>query len=664
MRQTYRWSLAALLLMAACDDPSGPYGGSTPARVDVVSGDLQPNVVVGNPLSAPLVVRVVNVEGNPLRGKTVTFQVVSGGGSVTAGTVQTDANGEARDTWKLGTMARDTQRVEARVETGTGQPQLVAVFRAVAAPDAAATLAPAYAPTLGGAVSSVLDDSIGVVVRDRHGNAVPGATVNWAPVSSGGSFSPTASVSDAAGVARTRWTLGSPPGEQRARATLQGSTTSVEIVVNAGTELRIVSGDRILSFDGTLWEQPAVALYGPNGPIGDARVEWTVASGGGSVSAPVSRTSQTNPASGAPTTWTLGGAAGTQQLTARVGNLRATFTARRPATGSIQLLGTPGGRVLDSDGVRALVLDSAGGTYTLRVRRLAGGADSVVASGAAPRPVNGRLFPRGVLYTLQSGTGPTTLHEWRVGTSVAVGSISSARSGEERSGGITMEGDWAAWGSGDKVFRRNLVTAAADSLTGRAGVRVYGPSNDGFVVYEATGNAGTSLQVWYSGTSTRFIAPDHPFKNADGDRAYTVTTTGPRPNEYAVFSYLVTAPVATHVYLLTPGQLGLFAVQDRNLAVREYGTLGLGFVRVPASETATYLGRRPSFGISYGYESNAASPTGSAAFVIGEGAVTRVLVAPASGREPFTAEVPAESRLLERDGKILLVSASSVYLVD
>jgi hypothetical protein len=664
MRQTYRWSIAALLLLAACESPSGPYGGTTPARVDVVSGDLQSNVVVGNPLSAPLVVRVVNVEGNPLRGKTVTFQVVSGGGSVTAGTVQTDENGEARDTWKLGTMARDTQRVEARVDTGTGQPQLVAVFRAVAAPDAAATLAPAYAPTLGGAVSSVLDDSIGVVVRDRHGNTVPGATVNWAPVSSGGSFSPATSVSDAAGIARTRWTLGSPPGEQRARATLQGSTTSVEIVVNAGTELRIVSGDRILSFDGTLWEQPAVALYGPNGPIGDARVEWTVASGGGSVSAPVSRTSQANPASGAPTTWTLGGAAGTQQLTARVGNLRATFTARRPATGSIQLLGTPGGRVLDSDGVRALVLDSAGGTYTLRVRRLAGGADSVVASGAAPRPVNGRLFPRGVLYTMQSGTGPTTLHEWRAGTSVTVGSILSARSGEERSGGIYTEGEWAAWAATGKIFRRNLQTLATDSLLVPQVVRVYGPSDLGYVVYDQATGGGTFMRVWYSGDSTAFIAPDHPFKTADGDRAYSIGPSSPGPNQYAVYTYLVTAPVQVQAYLLTPGQLGLFAVQDRKLAVREYGSLGLGFVRVPDSGTATYLGRRPSSGISYGYESNAASPAGSAAFVIAEGGVTRVLVAPGSGREPFVAEVPADSRLLERDGKILLVSASSVFLVD
>jgi hypothetical protein len=197
-------------------------------------------------------------------------------------------------------------------------------------------------------------------------------------------------------------------------------------------------------------------------------------------------------------------------------------------------------------------------------------------------------------------------------------------------------------------------------------VRVYGVTDLGYVVYDRGTGGGNFMYAWTSGTTTRFIAPDHPFKTSDGDRAYSLGRTGlTQPGEnYAVYTYLVTAPVQEHAYTLTPGQQGQFAVRDRNLAVREMGSLGMALVRVTRSDGVQRLGRRPASTISYGYEANAASPAGSAAFIFTEGGVTRVLVASASGREPFVAEVPADSRLIERNGKILLVSAGSVYLVD
>jgi hypothetical protein len=652
MRPACRLPVAALLLLAACESPSGPYGGTTPARVDAVSGDLQPNAVVGNEASVPIVARVVNVEGNPLRGKTVTFQVVSGDGTVTATTAQTDEKGEASARWKLGIMAGDTQRVEARVETRTGQSPVVAVFRAVGKPDAPSALAPVYAATLGGAVSSPLDDSIRVVVRDRHGNLVPGASVNWSAVTGGGSFDPATSVTDAAGVAWTRWTLGAAPGEQRARATLQGTGTSVEVAANAGTELRILSGDNLLAFDGSLWEQPVVALYGPNGPIGDARVEWTVTSGGGSVSVPVSRTSQANPASGAPTAWTLGGAAGTHQLTARVGNLRATLTAHRPAAWSPTRAGTPGGRVLDVGEEGALVLDSAGGTYTLRLRPVSGGETGVVATGDAR--LDGRVIDGGVLYLEPSPGGAFKLYEWRsfFGARLPLG---------ETTRDLLRDRDWAAWGTGTKVFRRNLRDRVTDSIADSDLAGLVDLSNTGQLLftraaggarYVAWGRAGTTVQV-ASGNARVRVAGDTAVYALDPSSL----------SQFTFYTQVLPSGEARAFFRGRDGQRPRFSAMGRHVALREEGSYGLELSRLSVLGDVRRMGRRPSSPSVYGPEDQALTAFGGAAFLVREGGTTWLVYLSHASDVVQATQVPADARLLERSGFVYLVSGGTVYVL-
>ncbi|HVG43172.1 MAG TPA: hypothetical protein VM890_00525, partial [Longimicrobium sp.] len=165
--------VAALAWLGACDSPSDVRAGP-PARLDVVSGNGQQGMV-GQELAAPLVVRVTDAAGKVVRGQVVNFVVVSGGGSVFAGTAITTHDGVAQERWTLGTTARDTQRVEARaVDPATGAALVFATFTAVGTPAAPASIAALNGDTMvAGAAGSLVEDSFAVVVRDAHGNRVP-----------------------------------------------------------------------------------------------------------------------------------------------------------------------------------------------------------------------------------------------------------------------------------------------------------------------------------------------------------------------------------------------------------------------------------------------------------------------------------------------------------
>jgi hypothetical protein len=122
-------------LMAACEQaPAGSSAAPVPAKYVVVSGNAQTGAA-GEKLPNPLVVRVVDANGNPVPGIVVNFRVLRGrNGEVFAGAAITDAQGLAAERWTLGTLAGDTQRVEVRSVTSAGQEQVHAVFTANAVP--------------------------------------------------------------------------------------------------------------------------------------------------------------------------------------------------------------------------------------------------------------------------------------------------------------------------------------------------------------------------------------------------------------------------------------------------------------------------------------------------------------------------------------------------
>ena len=163
---------ALLLFACAKDSPSALTRVGPPAQLSVVSGDAQSGIV-GQELSQPLVVKVVDANGSAIQGQVVNFRVTAGGGSVFAGSANTNAEGVAQERWTLGTTAGAEQTVEARaVDSNTGQALVFATLHATALAGPASALAIVTQPGASAKVGVPLSPQPVVRLLDRFGNAV------------------------------------------------------------------------------------------------------------------------------------------------------------------------------------------------------------------------------------------------------------------------------------------------------------------------------------------------------------------------------------------------------------------------------------------------------------------------------------------------------------
>src|SRR5687768_2418110 len=128
----------AVAALAACDDSTGSKAGPA-ARLDIVGGNAQ-TAPVGTELPQPLVVKVTDAKGRPVKGQVVNFVVTAGGGKVFAGASITNDDGVAQERWTLGTVAGAPQTLEVRaVDSTTGQALVFATFTATTTAGPAAT---------------------------------------------------------------------------------------------------------------------------------------------------------------------------------------------------------------------------------------------------------------------------------------------------------------------------------------------------------------------------------------------------------------------------------------------------------------------------------------------------------------------------------------------
>ena len=97
-------SMAALAAtfstLAGC---SSPTSGSDPAAVVAFQGNNQ-SALVGTTLPALLVAEVVDASADPISGQTVTWMVLTGGGTLSTQSGVTDADGRVQVTWTLGSQ--------------------------------------------------------------------------------------------------------------------------------------------------------------------------------------------------------------------------------------------------------------------------------------------------------------------------------------------------------------------------------------------------------------------------------------------------------------------------------------------------------------------------------------------------------------------------------
>jgi hypothetical protein len=235
-------ALGALLLAACSESPSAP---GAPASLAIVSGNGQ-QAVVGTELPEALIARIVDANGRPVPGQIVNFRVVSGGGSVFAGSAISNSDGIVRERWTLGTSTSVPQRIEARaVDNATGEPLVFAEFTAIAKPGPATSIEVHAGNAQSGSALSTLPESLAAVVRDQYGNPAVGTSVTWTASANAGTFSPNPSIADAEGIARTMWTLGTRGGAVTASVSISGASATFAATTTAAAAANIEawSGD-------------------------------------------------------------------------------------------------------------------------------------------------------------------------------------------------------------------------------------------------------------------------------------------------------------------------------------------------------------------------------------------------------------------------------------
>ena len=173
---------------------------AVPAGVAPESGANQAGIV-GAPLPDPVVVRVVDGEGNPVSGARVTF-APSDGGSVSAGALSTDEQGRAQVDWTLGSRV-GAQQLLTTVENGAAGSSGAMMAMSSVAPvpiSATATAGPAASLVLSPAELTLDPGGTGsftLQAFDAYGNQTSTAGASWtsadpavATVSAGWGVSP------------------------------------------------------------------------------------------------------------------------------------------------------------------------------------------------------------------------------------------------------------------------------------------------------------------------------------------------------------------------------------------------------------------------------------------------------------------------------------------
>jgi alpha-tubulin suppressor-like RCC1 family protein len=302
----------AATFVAGCEESltSGP----RIATLVIVAGTGQSGPI-GSLLGQAFTVRVVDQAGDPLAGVLVSWDVLSGGGSVSPDESTTDAAGEASAFLTLGTTV-GTNTVAARLDQSTA-----IVFSATATSASASRLVAAAGNAQTGVVGSQLGQDLVVRVSDALDNPKSGVTVSFAVISGGGTLSAATATSDALGVARVRWTLGATLGTQTVLASVAGTppvTLTATAIAAAPENLVAVSQGATTGRAGdTLHTALRVRAEDRFGnPVSGIAVTWTPAAGSGSV---VPGTSVTDASGIAVAKWVLGGSGGAVQVTASAG---------------------------------------------------------------------------------------------------------------------------------------------------------------------------------------------------------------------------------------------------------------------------------------------------------------------------------------------------------
>ena len=162
-------------------------------------------------LPTPVVLRVIDANGDAVPNITVVFAISTGGGTVSPSSIITDANGEVAVKWTLG-QASPVQMLSAAVGDGTP----VVLFSTALFPS---SILAAQGNSQTGKINQSLNNTI--VIRVTGDNNVPlsGIPVQFQVTGGGGARSPQTALTNAFGEVTAKWTLGGTVGMNSATAT-------------------------------------------------------------------------------------------------------------------------------------------------------------------------------------------------------------------------------------------------------------------------------------------------------------------------------------------------------------------------------------------------------------------------------------------------------------
>ncbi len=297
------------------------------ASIAVVSGAGQTGKV-GSTLPSPAIVQVSASDGIGVSGVTVLFAAPAGGGVGTA-SATTDASGRAQTTLKLGS-ATGAQSFSAQAGAFS------ATIGATATAGDPTAIAIVSGNSQSGAVNTALPNPLIVKVTDTFGNAVNGATVNWARTSGNGTLGAATSTSDATGVASNSYTLGSTAGSEAVSASITGATVSFTLtsVAGAPAAIAIVSGNgQTGAVNQSLASAFVVKVTDAGGnAVANATVSWSANNG------TITPTSITDASGLSSATMTLATVVGPASAVARIANNQSVTFGATVTTGAVTQL--------------------------------------------------------------------------------------------------------------------------------------------------------------------------------------------------------------------------------------------------------------------------------------------------------------------------------------
>jgi hypothetical protein len=179
--------------------------------VEAVDGDDQ-TTGPGEALPAPLRVRVVDLDGNPLEGVPIIWEAPDGG-DVEPSAVETGPDGIAATTATAPT-GRGSHLFRALAGDIEGSPVL---FEATVVPGAPASLVLVSGDGQSGTVGEAVAELLVVRVVDAFGNGIEDVRITWT-ARDGGVVMADGPRTDADGYSRATATLGTTPGTKRYRA--------------------------------------------------------------------------------------------------------------------------------------------------------------------------------------------------------------------------------------------------------------------------------------------------------------------------------------------------------------------------------------------------------------------------------------------------------------